>query len=126
MTPSPTPPADDLVRRRPVWEALSTLFLDTEIDAAWRAQIVATRLASGYTDAELDAILWDDISPVLHTNLLAPVGEWAGFDMEWVEQQILAARPTRLRRWVAFQLGGRLVRDTWDQIRHDVAARRAS
>src|SRR4051812_21049006 len=46
-------PGEDLRRRRPVWEALSDLFLDTQLqehDFRYIARVVAE---SGYTDHEV-------------------------------------------------------------------------
>jgi hypothetical protein len=119
------PPAEDLERRRPVWEALAAVFLDTEIDDEWRAEIVATLCASGYSTAELERILWDELCPVLHNNLLSVAGEWDGFDMGVVAERILT-RPTGWRRrWLAYIAGGRLARHEWQRIREAMEAVRA-
>lgn len=78
--------------RRPVWEALSTLFLDTDVSLLreYRASVLA---GSPYTISEIEAILTDEVFPVCRWNLLSIAGEWAGFDTEWLESQILASRP---------------------------------
>lgn len=90
-----TPAAADLARRRPVWLALSELFLDTEVDA--RLPSLAQSLAaSGYSDAELDWILRRELQPLLQWNLVPVAGVWEGFDPEWLEQSIIARR-RRLR-----------------------------
>ena len=111
------PPADEIERRRPVWEALSAFFLDTEIDDAWRAEIVSTARASGYSVEELDSILWRELCPVLHVNLLSVAGEWSGFDMTYVEQQILARPAGRVRRWWSYAARGHFARDEWQRVR---------
>ena len=84
------PPEDEIKRRRPVWDALSRFFLDTELDDADRRQIAETIVASGYTSSEIQMILWNEIYPVLRLNLLSPAGEWAGFDLDWLQEQILS------------------------------------
>ena len=80
-----------LVLRRPVWSALSDLFLDTEVrpeiaHAAWVCDM------SQLPKEELGSIWYREISPVLSPNLLSPAGEWAGFDLNWLERRIVARR----------------------------------
>ena len=120
------PPADELERRRPVWEAISAIFLDTEIDDAWREQIVNTLHSSGYTESELDRILWAELCPVLHVNLLSVAGEWAGFDMDYVEQRIISRPAGRVRQWLAYVNGGNIARNAWRKIKESMAVRRAT
>ena len=59
----------DLPHRRPVWEALSQLFLDTELDEADLEHIAAILAASPYTDGELSAIYHHEVTPVCRFNL---------------------------------------------------------
>jgi hypothetical protein len=84
-------PTLGLESRRPVWEALSSLFLDTDtsLSRSWRAQLLAN---SPYSIAEIETILFDEVYPVCAGNLLQVSGEWAGFDPEWLEQEILKRR----------------------------------
>jgi hypothetical protein len=79
------------VMRRPVWEALSTLFLDTDV-ALLREHRANVHAASPYTISEIEAILTDEVFPVCRWNLLSIAGEWAGFDTDWLESQILSSR----------------------------------
>lgn len=119
-------PAEDLERRRPVWDALSAVFLDAEIDDAWRAQIVETLRSSGYSDAELEQILWGELCPVLHLNLLSVAGEGAGFDMDDVEQRILTHPAGRIRQWLSYVQGGSIARHDWRRIKQAMSLGRAS
>lgn len=68
---------DDLHARRPVWGALSDVYLDTDVDDVYphAARVLAD---SGYTLDELRDILCHEVHPVLHPNLLAVAGVWAG------------------------------------------------
>ena len=93
---------DDLVRRRPVWEAMSEFFLDTELDDARLRGIAAILRASGYTIAELEDILASEVAPLLYKNPLAPAGEWSGFKPEWLVDQIVAGRHRDIARWFKF------------------------
>lgn len=111
------PPLDELERRRPVWEALSDLFLDQELDPGWIEQIAGVLLKSGYSDKELDAILWQEVCPALHSNVLCVAGEWVGFDVDALQEEILRRPAGFFRRWNAFVFGGCLVKPAWKAVR---------
>jgi len=49
-------------RRIQVWQALSELFLDTEIDATTYKYIARTVTESGYSAFEVKSILWNEFS----------------------------------------------------------------
>lgn len=85
------PAADDLAQRRPVWLALSELFLDTDVDASLPS-LAHCLAGSAYSEAELERILREEVQPLLQWNLLSVAGVWDGFDPEWLEQSILARR----------------------------------
>jgi hypothetical protein len=94
----------NLLERKPVWEALSTLFLDTDISSL--REYRAERLASSpYGVAEIETILADEVYPICAVNLLSIAGEWAGFDEEWLANQIMRRlnRPTWFRFWFGFR-----------------------
>ena len=118
------PPAQDLPRRRPVWAAMSDVFLDSEIVDAWRAAIVDALVASGYSIDELRAIFWSEVCPVLHTNLQSVAGVWDGFDAASLERRILARPAGRVRRWWAAVNGGAIARREWRAIEAALAARK--
>ena len=112
--PPPILTAADLDARRPVWEALSDLFLDTDITLSrdWRVRVLA---ASPYTLAELDAILRSEIYPVCIHNLFSIAGEWAGFDVQTLEHAILKQKTARFG-WphaLTIHLGMALIRADW-------------
>jgi hypothetical protein len=91
-----------LEERRPVWLALSDLFLDTDV-VALRERIAATLAASPYSLSELQEILVDEVYPACRGNMFSwPGGEWAGFDEVWLEQRILRRRqsPFRWLHWL--------------------------
>ncbi|MCA0175458.1 MAG: hypothetical protein LCH73_04090 [Proteobacteria bacterium] len=98
------PATEDLAARRPVWEALSDLFLDTDtsLSRAWRVQQLAH---SPYTIAELQAILVDEVYPICRANLLSVAGEWSGFDLAWLEGRILRRLSSRFRCLHGLNLG---------------------
>src|SRR5215470_14456729 len=109
-----TPASEDLARRRPVWEAMSDLFLDTELDERSYRFIARRAIASGYAPEELHYILWEEVFPVVEWNLRHPVGEWAGFRIEWLEERILGTGPKQtaeqqpeIAKWI---------REAWDEV----------
>jgi len=63
------PAPEDPEHRRPVWQALSDLFLDTDtsISRSWRVGILS---ASPYSIDELQEILLDEVYPGLPLQLL--------------------------------------------------------
>lgn len=113
------PPCEDLEQRRPVWDALSSLFLDTDVSLLrnWRSAALA---ASPYSVEEIEEVLVQEVFPICSWNLFSVAGEWAGFDLEWLETEILRRwRPQR--RW---SLGRSLVRRSreWRRTRETVVS----
>jgi hypothetical protein len=68
------PPEQDIVNRRPVWEALSNLYLDTELSVDDLALMGMQLAASPYTADELECILLTEVHPVCVGNLRQVVG----------------------------------------------------
>lgn len=84
-----TAPQDDLANRRPVWDALSELFLDTALDRADLLALAQVLAQSPYSDRELAAIYHAEITPVCQANIGMAPGWWAGFPDGWIERGIL-------------------------------------
>lgn len=83
------PAERDIENRRPVWAALSDLFLDTELQQYHLAYIARILAESPYSLAEIETILYREVYPVCIPNMLSVAGEWAGFSDEWLEEAIL-------------------------------------
>jgi hypothetical protein len=98
------PAHEDLRQRRPVWAALSDLFLDTDtsLTRSWRVGVLA---ASPYSIEELQGILLDEVYPVCRSNLRSIAGEWTGFDSEWLEASILRRMQSPFHCWRSFGPG---------------------
>lgn len=125
--PVPPPAAADLPCRRPVWDALSELFLDTD-PAIFRAQRIDRLAASPYSLEALEYILTEELYPVCIHNLRCVAGEWAAFDPDWLETRILHNQQPR-RRWRRLLYPGRrgfLGDDEWQATRAGIVARRAA
>ena len=74
--------------RKAAWEALSSLFLDTDVahERTWRA---AQLQQCGLSVRELERILVWEVAPTCAPNLLNVAGVWTGFDTAWLEERIL-------------------------------------
>ena len=94
-------------KRRPLWIALSELWLDTELMPADLEDIARIMADSDLTIKELREVYLVEVAPVVSPNLLTVAGEWAGFDEEWLCSQIMRnlRDPPRLTRfWSWFPL----------------------
>jgi hypothetical protein len=98
--------------RIPVWQALSELYLDTDV-AAHYPHIAETLAHSPYALDALHDMLMYDIHPALYPNLMIVAGEWAGFDDDWLLARIAQVRrQPRWRRRLS-HLFVRWIRDDW-------------
>jgi len=111
---------NDIERRLPVWCALSDLFLDTELQPHDYRRIADVLRISGYSRAELRAILEDEVAPAFITNLLSVAGEWAGWSEEAVRGIMLESiRPgitARIRSWLSKRIVRGYLADKWNAV----------
>ncbi len=105
--------AEEIERRKPLWEAMSELYLDTE--TRWSLPYVAwAMLRSGYDDETLERIWRDEVAPTFCGNMVVlPGGVWTAFAIEGETLDELVARaslspPTSLRtvRYRAIEVFG--------------------
>ena len=109
MTLTEQPPftPQQLEVRRPVWDTLGDLYLDTDTrpDLPRMACVLA---GSGLSEAELNTIWQCEVTPALAFNLSVVAGEWAYFDLDWLEGKIVRRRYMqqahiqRFQRWPSF------------------------
>ncbi|MCB1920525.1 MAG: hypothetical protein KDJ28_11170 [Candidatus Competibacteraceae bacterium] len=78
-----------IAQRRPLWVALSALFLDTELTPADGARIAQVMTDSGLSLPELRAVYAREVAPVVSANLRMTAGVWSGFDEAWLCTQIV-------------------------------------
>src|SRR5216684_1908558 len=90
------PAIEDVSNRRPVWEALSKLFLDDELQPSDFERIAQILTESPYLLEEIEDILYGEVYPVCIWNLLSVAGEWGMFDGDRLQAAILR----RKRRWL--------------------------
>ena len=94
-------------KRRPLWVALSELWLDTELSIADLERIARVMADSGLAVGELREVYLVEVAPAVSANLLTTAGVWAGFDEEWLCSRIIANlrdRPRLTRFWSWFPL----------------------
>jgi hypothetical protein len=84
-----------ITERKPIWVALSKLYLDTELSESTLLSIVETFKKSVFTLAEIKKIDRTEVFPVLQVNLVSVAGEWAGFDEEWLVETIVSSLEKR-------------------------------
>ena len=118
----------DIERRKPVWWALSDLWLDTPVEDATYNHIVRVMIESGYTLNELAHIYAYEVAPAVYTNMynIFPGGVWGAFNPHWLQAEILKnirrqSRSKLYRCWVRSRAGQRLmtgmVRKDWEKVR---------
>ncbi|WP_434340752.1 DUF7079 family protein [Motilimonas cestriensis] len=74
-----TPPLD-CQRYFPVWLLLSELYLDNEFDEQASAHLARRLKDTEFSLVQLEQILFSQVHPVLHWNLLSVAGEWVSFE----------------------------------------------
>lgn len=81
---------EQIERRKPVWLALSEMYLDTELADEDHQRIAAVCRAQQLLPDEVRQINYDEVSDVCIANLYSVAGEWAGFDPDWLFEHILS------------------------------------
>ena len=115
----------DIERRLPVWQALSELFVDTALDSHAYGYIADQLCGCGYSIAEVETILRDEVTPAFSPNLVV-AGEWTGWSeedvkkimLEYLEKQqakglsILEPLKRRVREWQMDKIA-----DDWKKVK---------
>ena len=103
---------EEITIRKPVWVAMSDLFLDTDVRVSY-CSIARTLAAAPFTIEQMGAILNKEVSPIAAPNLMVVAGEWGGFDEEWLVSRITARLEGALRMPSSF---GSVARADWDAV----------
>ena len=124
------PDETEIERRKPVWTALSDLWLDTELDESDLSYIAREMHDSGYSIEELRHIYLFEVAPAVYWNLLGFAGVWGCFDIVWLHDTILNSlrKRNRLGTWWIGVRRRRMTYATehhWSDLRRRVQARRA-
>lgn len=117
MDAAVTEPIDarTLKRRLPVWAALSDLFLDTDVTLFY-ADIASVLRKSRYTPEDVEHILWEEVGPAFHTNLIADDRVWSSWTQDDVYDIVMQhlSRPS-LERYAMQQESQGVVADVFEQ-----------
>ncbi len=124
------PDETEIERRKPVWTALSDLWLDTELNESDLSYIAREMHASGYSIQELREIYLYEVAPAIFMNLSGVGGEWLGFEDAWLHDKILRSLRTRARlgRWWIRVRRRRMTyatEESWGKLQRRVEALRA-
>jgi len=112
---------EEIEARMPLWCALSTLFLDTEIQADAYHAIARAAREGNFSAEAVREILAQEVFPAFVFNLMDIAGEWAGFHPDDVRRLILRAlgHPSNRRRGLRLWTNGarsRFVAEEWPKI----------
>ena len=100
----------EIERRKPLWEDLSDLWNNTELFDYQLKYIAEKMRSSGHSLSELEKILYEEVAPVVYTNVFSYGGTWTGFESKWLYEGILKNlekqdRNPFYRAWVKSALG---------------------
>ena len=98
--------------RKPVWVAMSDLFLDTDV-RLWYSAIARVLTDSPFALDELDRMFYNEIAPILEPNLRVVAGEWGAFDEAWLMSRIAQ----RLDRNLAMRNFRSGAKGDWEAVR---------
>lgn len=116
---------EEIEQRKPLWEALSDLWLDTEMQSYEHERRAELMTSSGFSFGEIERIFSEEVAPVVYKNLYTAVGVWDGFDTDWLYENILKNMEKQekspiYRAWVQSTVGKflmtRMVQDDWKKI----------
>ncbi|TMM58061.1 hypothetical protein FEE95_01140 [Maribacter algarum] len=81
-------PKINIEDHKPIWIALSDLYVDNELQDYDFKRIASVIKKSKYSIREVKQIDRKEIFPVLFWNLLSVAGNWTGFQEEWLVNEI--------------------------------------
>lgn len=107
-----------------MWNALSELFLDTQLSDVDFTYLAIVLAQSPYTDAELAAIYQAEVEPVCESNISMVPGYWSGFPDGWVEKAILSRGLDATRVLADLQATGKSIAWGWGGLQQRVSEQR--
>lgn len=117
--------AEEIEKRKPLWLALSDLWLDTEPDDSAYQAIAREMRTSGYSLEEIECIYTEEVAPAVYSNLLSTTGVWGSFDADWLYGAIIKNLKKQensllYRIWIKSALGQfvitKMVNSNWQKI----------
>ncbi len=115
-----------MAQRQPVWEALSSLWLDLPIDPPMLDSLARSLAESPFSWEAIEVMYKQEVLPVVHRNLsISGAWIWTGFDPEWLAEQCQRqmSRPTSrlsLNAWWILRKHRRLIGHHWQDLHQRV------
>jgi hypothetical protein len=111
----------NIKQREPIWIALSTFYLDTELEDADFRDIAFRIVESPYSLEEVKSINKYEVFPILYTNLLSTAGVWLGFDGVLLVEKIISRlnNKTKLNDIgveISYRLLKWMYKDYWEKL----------
>ena len=107
--------AELMRKRQPIWEALSTLYLDQDLQEDDYQRIILQIWNKGFTLTELKEIDLYEVFPTLYRNLLSSTGVWNGFKQAWLYDE--CRKNHERRRDAGFRMVTSIKNMTWPWMR---------
>jgi hypothetical protein len=117
--------SEEIENRKPLWEAMSELWIDTAPADHQYLYIAEVMGRSNYSLDELEQICFREVAPVVCGNLLNVAGVWSGFDAAWLFNNILLNLQKQqqnpfYRWWVQSKPGKfamtRMIQKDWEKV----------
>lgn len=94
----------EIDKRKPIWNAISEFYLDTELQDSDYEQILKIFLESNLSITQLKAIDLYEVFPVLKGNIITVAGEWNSFDENWLNESSTKAYLKRDNKFYRFKI----------------------
>ena len=107
---------EETARRLPVWTALSELFLDQELQPENYRHMASVIEQSGYSIAEAEDMLRNEVAPAFAVNLWSLAGEWQGWPEDYVRKRVLEKRGSILARAASRLFNKALLESEWAKV----------
>lgn len=102
--------------KKPLWIALSDLFLDTELSENDLICLAKKIKESLLPIEDVKEILMEEVLPVCIPNMKIVAGEWEAFNEDWLVDSIQnLTRPNALQRMM-HKKDFRFIKDDWNKI----------
>ena len=102
--------------KKPLWIALSNLFLDRELSENDFTYIASVIKESELSIKQVEQILKEEVLPICIPNIKSISGEWAGFDEKWLIESIVKLKKLRPLQKAIHKNDYKLIKDEWEQV----------
>ncbi len=103
--------------RKPIWSALSWIYIDGHLDDKDYTSIVKVLKESKLSLEDLRKIDLYEVFPSLYKNLISPAGEWKGFQETWLYEQCWINHQRRSKK--GFRISASIKNTLWPWMRKE-------